>query len=91
MSLPAAIKLPVNVRKPRMTSATSAPVSNAGMAVCALAVEPTDRTRPRPTKPAARPPKACDSAVRCGTAVSGTIASGTPTMKPTTMATTIHV
>ena len=31
-----------------------------------------------PTRPAARPPNACDSAVRCGTAVSGTFDSGTP-------------
>ena len=31
-----------------------------------------------PTRPAARPPNACDSAVRCGTAVSGTRDSGMP-------------
>ncbi len=44
-----------------------------------------------PTRPAARPPKACDSAVRCGTAVSGTHDSGTPIIVPITRATTIHV
>ncbi len=44
-----------------------------------------------PTRPAARPPNACDSAVRCGTAVSGTFDSGTPIAVPTTIATTIHV
>ena len=43
-----------------------------------------------PTRPAARPPKACESAVRCGTAVSGTRESGTPTAKPATMAMTIQ-
>ena len=37
-----------------------------------------------PTRPAARPPNACDSAVRCGTAVSGTHDSGTPIAVPTT-------
>ena len=31
-----------------------------------------------PTRPAARPPNACDSAVRCGTAVSATRDSGMP-------------
>ena len=40
-----------------------------------------------PTRPAASPPNACESAVRCGTAVSGTCASGTPTTKPAMMAT----
>ncbi len=44
-----------------------------------------------PTRPAARPPNACDSAVRCGTAVSGTHDSGTPTAIPTTAASAIHV
>ena len=44
-----------------------------------------------PTSPAARPPNACDSAVRCGTAVSGTHDNGTPIAVPTTSATTIHV
>ena len=44
-----------------------------------------------PTSPAARPPKACDSAVRCGTAVSGTFDSGTPIIVPTTQATAIQV
>ena len=43
-----------------------------------------------PTRPAARPPNACDSAVRCGTAVSGTRDSGTPTANPATIASTIH-
>ena len=44
-----------------------------------------------PTSPAARPPNACDSAVRCGTAVNGTHDNGTPIAVPTTSATTIHV
>ena len=44
-----------------------------------------------PTRPAARPPNACDSAVRCGTAVSGTLDSGTPIAVPTTHATMIQV
>ena len=43
-----------------------------------------------PTRPAARPPNACDSAVRCGTAVSGTRESGTPTATPATIARTIQ-
>ncbi len=44
-----------------------------------------------PTRPAARPPNACDSAVRCGTAVSGTWASGMPIAVPTMSARTIHL
>jgi hypothetical protein len=32
------------------------------------------------------PPNACDSAVRCGTAVSGTRDSGMPTTKPSAIA-----
>ena len=44
-----------------------------------------------PTRPAARPPKACDSAVRCGTAVSGTHESGMPIAVPTTSAAAIHL
>ena len=44
-----------------------------------------------PTRPAARPPNACDSAVRCGTAVSGTHDSGTPTIVPSTIAMKIQV
>ena len=36
------------------------------------------------------PPKAWDSAVRCGTAVSGTRDSGTPTATPNTIGTMIH-
>ena len=43
-----------------------------------------------PTNPAAKPPKACESAVRCGTAVSGTFDSGTPINPPTITATAIH-
>ncbi len=43
-----------------------------------------------PTSPAASPPNACESAVRCGTAVSGTRDSGTPTRKPSAIASTIH-
>ncbi len=44
-----------------------------------------------PTRPAARPPNACDSAVRCGTAVSGTQDRGTPMTTPTRAAIVIHV
>ncbi len=44
-----------------------------------------------PTSPAARPPNACESAVRCGTAVSGTHDSGTPATIPTTTARVIHL
>ena len=61
-SLPAAIKLPVKVRNPRMTSATMALMRNAvSSAGCSV--------RPRkysavPTRPAASPPNAWDSAVR---------------------------
>ena len=36
------------------------------------------------------PPKAWDSAVRCGTAVSGTRDSGTPTATPASSGSTIH-
>ena len=43
-----------------------------------------------PTNPAANPPKACDNAVRCGTAVSGTFESGTPIRPPTITANAIH-
>ena len=42
--------------------------------------------RPCRRAPAARPPNACDSAVRCGTAVSGTRDSGMPMTVPTTIA-----
>ena len=44
-----------------------------------------------PTSPAATPPNACESAVRWGTAVSGTRASGMPIAVPTTTATMIQV
>ncbi len=43
-----------------------------------------------PTRPAARPPKACESAVRCGTAVSATRESGTPIAVPTITAIAIQ-
>ena len=43
-----------------------------------------------PTSPAARPPNAWESAVRWGTAVSGTRESGIPTAKARTTAITIH-
>ncbi len=69
-----------------MISRTMAPVRNGVSSPCwnqimYLAV---------PTSPAARPPKACDSAVRCGTAVSGTHDSGTPITMPTSAAIAIH-
>ncbi len=88
-SLPAAIRLPVNVRPPRMTSAASAPVRN-GVRSCPLPDTPRKYSAV-PTSAAARPPNACESAVRCGTAVSGTFDSGTPIKVPTIIATTIHV
>ena len=44
-----------------------------------------------PTSPAASPPNECDSAVRCGTAVSGTQESGTPMTVPITKAMPIHL
>ncbi len=43
-----------------------------------------------PTRPAARPPKACDRAVRWGTAVSATSESGTPAAKPSAVAPAIQ-
>ena len=44
-----------------------------------------------PTNPAARPPKACDNAVRCGTAVNGTHDRGMPATTPATSATAIQL
>ncbi len=44
-----------------------------------------------PTRPAARPPNACDSAVRCGTAVSGTHDNGMPASAPSTSGITIQL
>ena len=44
-----------------------------------------------PTRPAARPPNACESAVRCGTAVSATRDSGMPASVPATSASAIHL
>src|SRR6266496_6035733 len=82
------MRLPVNVRNPRITSATIALVRKAvSCAGCSV--------RPRkysavPTSPAASPPNACDRAVRWGTAVRGTSESGTPTMKPATIARVIQ-
>ncbi len=43
-----------------------------------------------PTNAAANAPNACDNAVRCGTAVIGIIAIGTPIVAPTANATRIH-
>ncbi len=89
-SLPAAMRLPVNVRKPRMTSITSALMRN-GVRCAAPPASPSQRKYSAvPTRPAARPPNACESAVRWGTAVSGTRESGIPTAKPRTIAPTIQ-
>ena len=86
-SLPAAIRLPVNVRYPSSTSTTIAKVRKAvSSPSCSHSMYFAV-----PTRPAARPPNACDRAVRCGTAVSGTHESGTPMAVPTTSATRIHL
>ena len=85
-SLPAAIRLPVKVRKPRITSTTSAIVRNAVSSPWPSQIE----NSAVPTRPAARPPNACEIAVRCGTAVSGTRESGTPTSVPAITAIAIH-
>ena len=70
-----------------MTSSTIADVRNVVSSPCwshmmYLAV---------PTSPAARPPKACDNAVRCGTAVSATRDNGMPASVPATSASAIHL
>ena len=81
------MRLPVSVRYPSSTSTMIANMRNE--------VSPPSSSHSMylavPTRPAARPPKACDNAVRCGTAVSGTHDSGTPMIVPITSATTIHV
>ena len=78
----------MNVRNPRITSATMALIRNA---VSSAGFSPNPRKYSAvPTSPAASPPNACERAVRCGTAVSGTCDSGTPTMNPATIATTIQ-
>ena len=59
-SLPAAIRLPVNVRYPRMTSIAMAPVRNA----VSWPSWSHSMYFAVPTSPAARPPNAWDSAVR---------------------------
>ena len=87
-SLPAAIRLPVKVRKPRMISATMAVIRNGVRLACA---SPSQRKYSAvPTRPAARPPKEWDRAVRCGTAVRGTRDSGQPTRKPAAIARAIQ-
>ena len=78
------MRLPVKVRNPRITSATMALVRNV-VSCAGFSVRPTTYSAV-PTSPAASPPNACESAVRCGTAVSGTRESGTPTMNPATIA-----
>ena len=78
------MRLPVNVRKPRITSTTSALVRN--VVNCAAPSRSHRWNSAAPTSPAASPPNAWDSAVRCGTAVSGTRDSGTPTRNPAAIA-----
>jgi hypothetical protein len=85
-SLPAAISDPVNVRNPRMHSSAIAPVRNVVSWPWCIHI----MYFATPTSPAASPPNAWESAVRCGTAVSGTSASGMPRIVPTTNATAIH-
>ena len=85
-SLPAAIRLPVKVTKPSSTSTTIAIVRNGVSSPSPSQIE----YFAVPTSPAARPPNACEIAVRCGTAVSGTRESGTPTSVPATTAIAIH-
>jgi hypothetical protein len=81
------MRLPVKVRYPRMTSMAMAPIRKG--------VSPPSSSQRKylavPTSPAARPPNACDSAVRCGTAVSGTFESGTPINVPIANATAIQI
>ena len=88
-SLPAAIRLPVNVKKPRITS-TARALMRKGV-IAAVADPPRHKKNSAvPTRPAASPPNACDNAVRWGTAVSGMRDNGTPTANPSTIAPTIQ-
>ena len=81
------MRLPVNVTYPRMTSTPIAPIRK----VVSSPSWSHSEYFAVPTRPAARPPNACDSAVRWGTAVNATLESGIPITVPTMTATTIHV
>jgi hypothetical protein len=87
-SLPAAMRAPVRVRKPSRTSIEIATVrkvvSSPGWCSQSMYLAV-------PTRPTAVPPNASASAVRCGTAVSGTRDSGMPMNVPAMSATTIHL
>ena len=84
-SLPAAISEPVVVRAPSMTSNPSAP------RVTVPSSEPFTTNSPMPTRAAARAPKACESAVRCGMAVMGTLmAIHAPMIEPSDNPAMIH-
>src|SRR5205814_7266411 len=73
------MRLPVNVRNPRITSATMALIRKA-VSCAGFSVKPRKYSAV-PTSPAASPPNACERAVRCGTAVKGTRDRGTPTTR----------
>ncbi len=78
----------MNVRNPRITSATMALVRKA-VSCAGFSVKPRKYSAV-PTSPAASPPNACERAVRCGTAVRGTRDRGTPTTNPAPIASTIQ-
>src|SRR6266566_1881004 len=82
------MRLPVNVRNPRITSATMALIRKA-VSCAGFSVKPRKYSAV-PTSPAASPPNACERAVRCGTAVKGTRDRGTPTTNPAAIASTIQ-
>ena len=80
-----ATRLPVNVIPPRRTSKPSAVTLNVPRC------SPCRRNSETPTSAAARPPNACESAVRCGIAVIGTqTPSQTPIVEPTRSPTMTH-
>ena len=80
-----AMRLPVNVIPPRRTSKPSAVTLNVPR------FSPCRRNSETPTSAAARPPNACESAVRCGIAVIGTQRPiATPIVEPTRRPTMIH-
>ena len=84
-SLPNAMMLPVNVRKPRNVSKPSAPILKY--------VRPSASRRysATPTSAVARPPNECESAIRSGIFVIGIVALiATPIALPTTMPARIH-
>ena len=84
-SLPNAMMLPVNVRKPRNVSKPSAP------SLKYVSPSTSRRYSATPTSAVARPPKECESAIRSGIFVIGILAlMATPIPLPTTMPARIH-